>query len=137
MKKSIKIILIIVGMVFLSFLLLVGYGLFLGYQDIKWHENADNLGTVILGSDMFNEKLESCSPSYAGQYLGSSWKVQEIKNDNCIVIVTEPETEYVEGDAYPMKIRDKVYYCELSKEIYKNPENIVWSDMLKSEFCSN
>ena len=137
MRKAIKIVLISIGVVIAVFILLFGIVLYISYQDYKWHtEVAKNLGPVVLGTEMFNEKLVSCSPTWAGQSIGESWEIRGLKKDNCIVTVKEPEIEYEEGGAYPIKISYTAYYCKLPYNIYSNPEEISWTNLLKTEFCS-
>ncbi|MBI2657086.1 hypothetical protein HYX08_00140 [Candidatus Woesearchaeota archaeon] len=137
MGKILKIILISVAIIVILFVLVLGVGLYMNYQDYKWHtEIAKNMGPVILGSSLYNEKLSSCSPSWGGQSIGESWEIRGFEKNNCIVTVKQPDMRYEEGSAYPLKIEYTGYYCKLPYSSYSNPESIDWGTFLRSEHCT-
>lgn len=137
MGKILKIILIIILIGFILFLLIIGIGLYVNYQDYKWHQNAENMGSIVFGSSPFNEKLSSCSPSWGGQYIGESWEIRGLDKNQCIVILNEPDVKYEEREMYPIKVTYTTLYCELPYIVYLSPENIEWSeDIFKSKYCT-
>ena len=138
MRKILKIILISVVIIVILFILVIGLGLYIDYQDYKWHtEIAKNMGPVILGTSLFDEKLVECSPSWGGQYIGESWEILGIKKGYCIVTIKQPKYPESEEDyKFPITIEYSGYYCKLPYDIYSNPESISWGTFLKSEHCT-
>jgi hypothetical protein len=146
MNKILKIILISIVVIIVLFILLLGIGLYTAYREVKWQtEIAEDMGPIILGSPLFNEKLSLCSPAWGVQSIftmdGESWEIRGLKKNYCIVTIAtvkDLNTTYEEGSAYllKMKISRTGYYCKLSYDIYSNPESITWKNLLTSDSCT-
>lgn len=137
MGKKLKIFLIVVeiiAIIIFGMLALFGIGIYYTYKDVKWHDNAENLGSVILGSPMFNERLELCSPSWAGQWMSDAWEIRGIRDRECIVKYDKPDP-VIDESRDQLRVYYIHYYCRLPYEIYSNPKEIYWSEMLRSGYC--
>ena len=133
------VLLIIVGLI----ILFIGFVIYNSYQYSKFYDEAENLGSVRFGSEMFNQKLKDCSISYGGStFLDSYWEIRGLENNRCMVVYREPE---IDEDCYnnpencgnQIEVSYKTYVCELPYKIYSNLENINWEKILNEEYCKS
>jgi hypothetical protein len=116
MKKDWKIfwLVILVLAIIFSILALIFWNIF-GFYFV-----AEDLKTAPLGSDAFNEKLRTCSPSVGGGfYIDDKWKIEKKGFENCELIV-DIFTKMV-NESF---IFETAFICNFPKEVYSKPELI-------------
>ena len=132
-----KKILIGIGVFFLLIIVLISIWLYASYQDYKWHtEIAESLGVTPVGAPRFNEKLVTCSPSYAGHSMGDSWEIRGLKNGKCVFYFKESIID-INDTEFPIEINYKLHICELPPKIYTNPIQFSLSRILESKYCES
>ena len=124
MKKSWKIFGLIVLILIILFVSFVIYN---GYQYSKLLENSKDMGGIVFGSELFNNKLKDCSLAY-----GNGWKILGIENKKCIVsFIWDKEVNYEEG-----VIKNNWVSCSLPYEIYNEVSKIEWGVLIKGIYCN-
>lgn len=127
----------IVGIIVIILIVLVGIGTVYIYQKNKWILNAEDLSGISFASEIFNDKLVTCNPSfsYKGSYLNEPWEIQGLKSEKCVVVFHEFSMDTTEEDVMEGYVRETVHKCRLPYEIYSNPEDIDWKFIFNSEYC--
>ncbi len=136
MKKKWKIVLWIVFILAVLFVAFIGFVIYNGYQYVSFYNKAENLGTVIFSSELFNEELKNCELAYGGQSVaGESWEIRGLENNGkCLVVYREPKVNYDDEDSATISYISHV--CELPYDIYKNPEKIDWNEIFNTNLCN-
>jgi len=125
MKKR-KILLIIVGIAILLILAFAGFVAYNGYAYYGFYDDAENIGSVVFGSELFNEKLRGCQLSYA-----DTWEIRGLKNNNCVVSFKwSSDINYNKG-----LVDSDWIVCELPYGIYGDYNSLDWDEVLEGEFC--
>ncbi|MCK5149605.1 hypothetical protein KAJ87_01620 [Candidatus Pacearchaeota archaeon] len=121
--KTWKIILLIITVLIILF---IGFIFYNGYQYSKFYDEAESMGSVRFGSELFNKKLQSCDLTYA-----DTWEIRGLENDLCVVSFNwDNDVNYDEGIIIHNWIA-----CSLPYEIYSNADRIEWSELVGSIYC--
>ncbi len=106
MKKFWKIFWLVILILVIAFVVFVIYN---GYQYSKFYDNAENLGSVRFGTEMFNSKLKNCQLSYS-----DTWEIRGLENENCVIsFVWGNDVNYDSGI-----VKSGWVVCELLYELY-------------------
>ena len=132
-KRFLKILAIII----LIIIILIGIVAFYIYQKFKWVKNAEPLGGVIFGTPMFNERLKSCIPSFAGggSYFNEPWEIHGLEDEKCTLVFNKLVTRDVEQFTKERELKYREYKCKLPYEVYSNPDDLDWDYTFNSEYC--
>jgi hypothetical protein len=145
MKKGLKILgIVILSVLGLIFIIEIITLLSPVWLMPKWIRDGTNMGEICLGDMMFNSKLNTCAYAYANPgytpYTRSpeeEWSIQGLKNGKCVVKYELLNNEPGISCNNPPTVSIKhVYLCKLPAEIYTQPKNINWNEILKSDYCS-
>jgi len=142
MRKWLKILLIVILIIFILIIAFVGFTVYNGYNYYKFYNEAENLGSFRFGSDLFNSKIAICEESYGGQTIGESWEIRGLENNKCIIIYNKP---IINDECYnnpeicngKIEINYVIYVCELPQQIYRDYQNLAWSELLDGEYCNS
>jgi hypothetical protein len=129
MKKAVKITLLIILCLIISF---IAFTIYNGIKYSQFYEKAENMGSILFGSEIFNEKLKNCELAYGGQSVaGESWEIRGIENNNCIVIYREPKVNYGESSSTISYINR---LCKFPVNVYSN--GVSFSDLIGNSYCN-
>ena len=123
MKKFWKIFWLVILILVIAFVFFVIYN---GYQYSKFYDNAENLGSVRFGTEMFNSKLKNCQLSYS-----DTWEIRGAENNKCVVsFVWDNSINYEKGT-----ISSNWISCSLPYELYSQPDSIEWKGLVRGKYC--
>ena len=108
---------------------------FIIYRDYKWYQSAEDLSPAEIGSPIFNLRLINCSPSFNERGFSEPWDIKGIRDDKCLVIYQKLIDTTLEEDVAEGKVRYMKHECLLPLDVYSNPDDISWIDIINSEHC--
>ena len=102
----------------------IGFVIYNGYQYSSFYDKAENMGSVVFGSEIFYKKLQGCQLTYA-----DSWEIRGLENNNCVISFNwNNDVNYEEGI-----IKHNWIACSLPYYIYTS-KDIDWNN---NQYCKS